>query len=652
MKKLTTLLLLLVAGITSMAQKNFELLTKAPAPGSTITFEYMPRNTVLQGMKDFEATAYLFEGPMPRAVSIPLKQEGGVFRGSLKTADTTRAVFFAFGKDDKYDNNNDEGYYTPLYDKNKKEVVGAYSGLSNAFNGMGNFLFGLKPNKEIAADLNQKEFENPASKTKLAPAYFFYLSQSKAEADKELLKAELAKYIERKDVSESDLMQAKNIYDRTLKDAEKGKAVLAVVKERFPNGSWKRAERMNEVNKQKTLAEKEQRYLEFVAGFSNPTKEEQSSIDFLTGRLAQQFADSGNYDKANMYFAKIKNNSAKANTLNTLAWKLAGEGIHKKPIDAKTGLELSALSLAAMKEERKTMADRPPYQTEKQYQRSLDGTYYNFADTYATLLYHNGNYEEAYRVEKEAMEFFKRKNAEMNEAFVALAEKVKGPAVAQAELESFLEEGRYTPAMKDQLQRLYNAGGKSTAEWSAYVNTIEEKAYNRIKAELAKKMINLPAPQFKLRDMEGKEVALASLKGKVVVVDFWATWCGPCIASFPAMQTAVNKFKDNKDVVFLFIDTWENDSNRVQKVTDFIAKNKYTFHVLYDDPKTKEGNEFVVVENFQVDGIPTKFVIDRNSNIRFKSVGYNSNPDEAVKELSTMIDMAAAESGEPIKKAF
>jgi hypothetical protein len=118
------------------------------------------------------------------------------------------------------------------------------------------------------------------------------------------------------------------------------------------------------------------------------------------------------------------------------------------------------------------------------------------------------------------------------------------------------------------------------------------------------------------------------------------------------MQTAVNKFKSNPDVVFLFIDTWENDSNRVQKVTDFIAKNKYDFNVLYDDAKSKEGNDFVVVENFKVDGIPTKFVIDRNNNIRFKTVGYSGSADATVSELTAMIDMAAAESGAPIKKAF
>src|ERR1700748_85368 len=71
--------------------------------------------------------------------------------------------------------------------------------------------------------------------------------------------------------------------------------------------------------------------------------------------------------------------------------------------------------------------------------------------------------------------------------------------------------------------------------------------------------VNQSAPDFKLKDIDGKEISLASLNGKIVIVDFWATWCGPCKASFPGMQLAVNNFKNDKDVVFLFIDTRQTE---------------------------------------------------------------------------------------------
>jgi peroxiredoxin len=166
-----------------------------------------------------------------------------------------------------------------------------------------------------------------------------------------------------------------------------------------------------------------------------------------------------------------------------------------------------------------------------------------------------------------------------------------------------------------------------------------------LREELIKKMINDPAPKFALKDLSGNTVSLDELKGKVVVVDFWATWCGPCKASFPGMQTALNKYKDDPNVKFVFVDTWESKKPEEMKknADEFIAKNKYNFHVVLDtDDK--------VIGSYAVDGIPTKFVIDPESRIRFKAVGYDGSADKLVDEISIMVDVL--KPGENAKKGF
>ena len=118
------------------------------------------------------------------------------------------------------------------------------------------------------------------------------------------------------------------------------------------------------------------------------------------------------------------------------------------------------------------------------------------------------------------------------------------------------------------------------------------------------------ASNFRLDDLGGRKVELKHFKGKVVFLNFWATWCGPCKEEMPAMEALYNQFKD-KDFVFLAISV---DYAGLKTVKEFVEKYRYTFPVLMD-PKGE------TLDRFGVKGIPTTVLIDRKGLMIGKAVG-------------------------------
>lgn len=111
-------------------------------------------------------------------------------------------------------------------------------------------------------------------------------------------------------------------------------------------------------------------------------------------------------------------------------------------------------------------------------------------------------------------------------------------------------------------------------------------------------VVGTPAEDFRLADLEGKQQSLSQYRGKVVLVNFWATWCKPCTTEMPAMQATYEKLKD-KGFVVLAINELEDDA----KVREHITQHGHTFPVLMD-------RDNKVANQFGVFGLPVSVFID------------------------------------------
>lgn len=137
--------------------------------------------------------------------------------------------------------------------------------------------------------------------------------------------------------------------------------------------------------------------------------------------------------------------------------------------------------------------------------------------------------------------------------------------------------------------------------------------------------ISKPAPDWKLKDVDGREVTLTAQRGEIVILDFWATWCGPCRRAMPVLSSWLREQAPAGVRVFS-INVWEPAP---LKAKSFLAEHDYAMTLLF-------GND-EVVKSYGIEGIPYICAIDAAGNIRFEEKGYEEGLGEKldwwVKEL-------------------
>lgn len=632
-------LVLLFVVLNLSAQNNFHYQPEKPKPGDIITITYQPAGAIAATAQPAEAIYYTVGGQNTNADDMLLTRKGNVYTGTIKTDTANNFIYLGFSSDNKFDNNFNEGYYILLNDGNGVKK-GAYNNLAIFYQFLGQQV-GVDRNNDKALESIEKELElHPADRNTYLPTYLQLVSAVKKTEAPAIIQKEIEGLLKKGLKAEDDYALLERIYG-AARLPEQAKLIADIRKEKYPQGKWQVAEKMQQFFMEQDPEQAAKQYAgiaEKVQTDSN-WKYLQPNIENYQLQVPYLYARKKDWTGLQSYLTAhpLKDAVDLSAIYNNIAWEMQG-----KNEDLSRAEELSRFATEyAKKEMTQPTAKKPAYLTPKQWEKSRKGVYAMYADTYAMVLYRLGNYKKGFPYAQEAaLTIGEGKNATTNNTYALLAEKVLPAKQYQKQIETFLKNGKATGEMKDILKRAYTKQKGSDTGFDEYITSLEKESYLKTIAELRKSMLNETAPSFALLDLDSNNVALAGLKGKTVVVDFWATWCGPCKASFPSMQKMVTKYKDDPNVKFVFVDTWERVDNKKQNAADFISSNKYSFQVLMD-------NDNKVVEQFNVEGIPTKFVIDKNGRIRFKSVGFDGN-DKLTDELTAMIELASSED----KKAF
>jgi len=192
---------------------------------------------------------------------------------------------------------------------------------------------------------------------------------------------------------------------------------------------------------------------------------------------------------------------------------------------------------------------------------------------------------------------------------------------------------RYAPFDPEIRQLLDSAIDKkgigSAAERQAYFSKLDKQWKQGYYEEFQKIITNTPFPKdFSIVDMNKKSLLPSELAGKIVIIDFWATWCKPCIASFPYLHQVYKKYADDPQVKFVVLNSgsgnsWDDAYKWAQ------ANPQFDFPFYYNQDKKLSSK-------LEITSIPTTLILDKKGNIRFRKVGFEG--EKLLQSLDAMIE--------------
>ncbi len=601
---------------------NFAFEPAKPVAGESITVTFEASGSHVE--KEDALTLLIFEHTSkdPVASEVVMTKDGSQWKATFKSQTGTRSLVVVFKGAKGLENNEKRGFRIPLYEKNGDAIKGADAAYVDFMRNHGDLAEMSLKNKELFKLINSDFVSNPGIKVQYYPVYVSLLRRVKADLYDSLIRRDMAEFAAVKDLDENHLVALTRGYE-TVRDQEEAKKYRTMLSTKFPKNDLVITDRFNTIRGEKDLKKQKELLLEFIKDFPGEARATSLTDAYLNAygknldwpKVEKEIVSSGLEPSAMFY--------------NRNARKYLGEK------DAKPDLSLliSKVALDKLTKERKDASKKPGYMPMSLYTSGIEASL-------AMVAYTRGLAFKKLGKKAEALEMF-----EMS----AKASNMEDPSVMGEYLDALAGSGKRNEAFDlakklkaeansnkliDSLIGAFYKVEKGSDEGLAeLIADLEKKAEKVITAKLKKEQLDLQANDFTLLDTEGQEVTLSKLRGKVVILDFWATWCGPCIASFPTLKKAVEKYKSDPNVVFLFVNAWETAKDKKKNAIDFMTKNGYTFHVLMDE-KDK------VITDYEVSGIPTKFIIDGTGKIRFESIGFNDNEDEMLKEIDLMIEMA------------
>ena len=596
-----------------------------PEAGNVIEVLYNPAGTALQNAQSIEVVYYVCIPGKDEARSTMMRRLNGTWTASLNIEETVLAAAFKFVSNGASDSNGDKGYTVLFCDDHGNPVAGSRAALGNLLVSWREYVEVIRTRSMKTNAMNgiKGDIENnPELRKYYLSTYYYLLKDLKTDEGVKEITADITKHSAQSDLPAEEISAMLPYCEGPDMQSIKSSLVLKL-KKLNPKDEYFLSEKAREYLQSSDFAVKEQLVNDIAKNY--PGNEYTAYLQTL---LVDDFVrngkeiDAAKYIKSSIEYIDPGIESHFATVLSEnpggamTAAEFAKSAVDRKQSEMKDGIKAKPSSITANEWSERQNAEL--------------GT---MLGVYGKALMLNLKTEEALPVLERALTLTGSENAEINEYYcnALLGNKEFQKVLHYAE--KCILDGTSTPEMTKMLEKAYIEVNKNSSGFRAFIAGIESKAKENRISRIKSEMLNKPAPDFTLTDLNGKTVSLKDFKGKSLMVDFWATWCPPCRASFPFLKKLVEGRKSDDTVRFIFINTRDHEQNRQQRVAKFLKDNDYPFYVLLDTENDKTNDEYVIP------GLPTKLFIDKNGIIRFMMVGWEGEEEKESERISTILEL-------------
>ncbi len=666
-KKISQLLMLIIIGMIVGCQtqkKEEEFVSRLtgfeiPEAGSELPIKYHPKNGPLYGQNNIHVLIYQFNDYRWELEYASLhKENNNEWSLNYKLPDDCSFVALLFvspqeGSEPLKDNNDDNGFVYTVKQQEKNELVAGANLAWGTFRkpefthlAQGYFNEFTISDEALEFWVKKEIEKNMANLPKFFGTYMNMAKYRTGEKFDTIGPGLIQQYLNQfgDQVTEKNYQDIIRLYRFDLKNTDKSDSLNAVMLKKFPKGIQAR---FNAYSKaiQSNKAEKPNLLKQFLDDFpigewrnDNDAAYQKFMYDNVIQSIAVEYFMS---DDVNDFQSVIQ--MADYNVLvDIYHWTVDRcYGLKLKPFDYCLEASDSLIKLMLKKKNDnsyKSAYAQAPWRIQEHCTEMLD----NKLAKHIQLLNATEQLNKISEYYNLISEGYKYTNVKLNEIYADYLKASDSDGCLE-----FLEKCAYYNTISEkllaELKSLYINKNNSEEGFDLYYQNLKDaKSLDDMKLEIEKNFTQIDYVPFQLSGPDGLSVDSKDFDDKIVILDFWANWCGPCKKVFPGMQILVDQYKKDKNVEFYFIDTQEAGTDYKDKAIKYMQKKGFTFNVLFDEAKEDSEKNIKVFSTFSQifnsSGIPRKVVL-KNGKIRYSSEGFSGSASKLVDELNTVISI-------------